>query len=330
MSLRWPRDTIALVAATMRKMGLTVGPASRVRRAAMNEALDHLDGPFARDPSKAATRAFERACRLLETGDLRSAEALSTRAIKLGYANNQTYTVRAVARLGRGRYRLAVADLDETLRRDPGRVELLRMRATAFSNLDLAARADDDFSAVLAQTPDDAEAWSFRGIVRAAQGRLAEAEADFKQAERRGCLSVAMDQWRVYVLSRLGRLKRARALLQRARKADPRAALTLRVEGDVHMAAGNYEDAVVAYRRALTRRRGAEFRFALALALLKTGRKPEARRTFAVARRQARPSDLDEARREANHWLSSADERQEVLDALTVSPGRATRAVATG
>ncbi len=126
-----------------------------------------------------------------------------------------------------------------------------------------AAAAEADFSARLKKQPNDADALGGLGVVRMQQGRLPEAKELLTKASRQpggGSWNTALGEVNTMMLLdqanaelRAGNTQRARQILDRAIKANPRSTLAENMLAGIEADAGNYAAAERIYRRVLAR-----------------------------------------------------------------------------
>jgi Tfp pilus assembly protein PilF len=69
-----------------------------------------------------------------------------------------------------GRLQDAIIDLSAAILLDPEPVEALVLRASAYRQTGRLAEAEDDLVRALALTPEDANGWLERGLLRQAEG----------------------------------------------------------------------------------------------------------------------------------------------------------------
>ena len=98
---------------------------------------------------------------------------------------------RARARADQGKWRAALADLDQALRLDPEDAAIYALRASAWRHSGNPGRAMEDVELALALAPRLPEALLERGILRHAKGDLAGARDDWQQIRAGAPQSVA-------------------------------------------------------------------------------------------------------------------------------------------
>ena len=84
------------------------------------------------------------------------------------------------------RWKIAIADLDQVLKRDPDRADALVYRASAYRQLGVLDRARADADRALALAPDNVEGHLERGNIRRLEGDAAGARADWRAVLRLG------------------------------------------------------------------------------------------------------------------------------------------------
>lgn len=191
---------------------------------------------------------------------------------------------------------------------------------------DLAAAADDLERAIQLQ-PDSAELYGELGRVYEREGRLGDAEKAFRTALR-------LDQHTTLALYHLARILQARgsteeakAYFEQQRQLEeqagrlPQQAMLLKVEGLRAMSDGRLEDAVSAFRKALSLDPTAQRTYDLGGALLRQGSMEEAIECFRTAVR-LRPSfvraQVDLARALEGNRDPSADDEWQKAEQLEI------------
>lgn len=118
----------------------------------------------------------------LMAGEAGRAFAAATLALTLTPDDAELLIDRAVALGSLGRYREAVADLDQAVERAPQRPDAFVFRAAAWRHLERAEPARRDIERALALAPDNAEALLERGILRQLEGDTEGARMDWERA----------------------------------------------------------------------------------------------------------------------------------------------------
>jgi tetratricopeptide (TPR) repeat protein len=110
------------------------------------------------------------------------AYAAMTRAVGLLGDDVELLIERAGVASGLERYEDALADLDQVLAREPGRVDAMTLRAAALRRLERMAAAEAEVARALALDPDFPEGLLERGILRQRKGDVEGARADWERA----------------------------------------------------------------------------------------------------------------------------------------------------
>lgn len=115
----------------------------------------------------------------LISGQPERTENLLTMALKLVPKDVELLIDRSIARASLGKYWDALDDLNDALEYDPGRVDALTFRASAWRHVDALELAETDIDAALTRRPDFPDGLLERGLIRKARGNQAGARADW-------------------------------------------------------------------------------------------------------------------------------------------------------
>jgi tetratricopeptide (TPR) repeat protein len=163
----------------------------------------------------------------------------------------------------------------------PDSLEDLRSKAFAATNLGDFAVAEQYWTKLIEQLPEEPAIWSNRGNARVSQNHLEEAIADYDQAI--ALAPKAPDPYlnRGTALEGLGRWEAAIADYNRVLELDPQDPAAFNNRGNAEAGMGHWEEAIADYRTAADM--APEFAFAranYALALYQVGQISEAIRTM--------------------------------------------------
>lgn len=163
----------------------------------------------------------------------------------------------------------------------PNSLEELRSQAFAATNSGDFSTAEQYWTKLIEQLPEEPAIWSNRGNARVSQNKLEEAIADYDRA-----IALAPEAPDPYLnrgtaLEGLGRWEEAIADYNRVLELDPQDPAAFNNRGNAEAGMGEWEEAIVDYRKAADM--APEFAFAranYALALYQVGQIPEAIRTM--------------------------------------------------
>lgn len=238
-----------------------------------------------------------------------------------------------VSLLRRGQVQEAIDLLEKAHAEHPRDSAIAFYLGRAFNTDTKLARAEDAYRAALAIEPGLAEAWLRLSAVYVEQGRLEEALACLQSLGLEIGRGPNLDYQEGFVLSKMGRLEEAAALLQRSLRARPNPD-TWYIYGITAQRAGDDNQAVGAFQRVLSLDPSyADAWFNLGNALSRQGRTREAEvalRRFAqvnVAKEEAvsLAANLRVLRRGAEMDLQNGNlERVEaqIADASAIDPGQ--------
>src|SRR6185437_4586649 len=102
-------------------------------------------------------------------------------AVALQPADPDLLIDRAAAAASAGFLDKAIEDLDQVLKKDPGRVDALIYRASAYRTLDRLDPALADIEKALSKTPNSVPALLERGNIRRLKGDVAGARQDWQR-----------------------------------------------------------------------------------------------------------------------------------------------------
>lgn len=125
----------------------------------------------------------------------KTTEALSaqTRALELAGPQIELLLDRAITRASIGEYWDAIDDLNQAVDRDPGRVDALVFRATAWRKLKNLDLAQDDIARAVALAPGNVDALLERGNILSLRGDIAAAATDWQRVIELEAKSPAAD-----------------------------------------------------------------------------------------------------------------------------------------
>jgi tetratricopeptide (TPR) repeat protein len=167
------------------------------------------------------------------------------------------------------------------------------------------AESLEDFTRAIEAGRNDADTYFWRAQALMVLGSYAEAEGDFNAAIERGQDDASVYRGRAAVLCRLKRVEEALADCERADSRAPDEPHTHGCWADLHLARGEYQEAVSRSQMALKAAGGTEWHFELGLALLMAGRLEEAAAEYELGAGQTEQADKELAMRELDFWHSN-------------------------
>lgn len=158
---------------------------SRIALGQPAEGATALEGMATRSTAPAAVRAMlwgqaGQAWVMADEGE--RAYAAMTRAVGLLGDDVELLIQRAGVASSLERYEDALADLDQVLTREPGRVDAMTLRAAGLRRMERTDAAEAEVARALALDPDFPEALLERGILRQRKGDSDGARADWERA----------------------------------------------------------------------------------------------------------------------------------------------------
>jgi tetratricopeptide (TPR) repeat protein len=229
------------------------------------------------------------------------AEADFTAAINRGQDDADVYRCRADIRKTGNQPDQAEADYTEAIRRSEDAGDYFS-RGALREEQERYTEAEADYTEVIRQNPDSAFYYCYRANTRVFQNKLTDAESDYTIAINKEYYGAWIYRIRAYVYIQLLQLNQAKQDCDSAATLYPDNPDSLACRADLHLAAGEMDEAINQYKKVLDMDDRSYRYFHLAMAFLLAGSYDEALDTYKKAVETGTNSDRQGALFDFNFW----------------------------